>query len=323
MLDRLARGSARARARRHPARPAQGPRPQALPAAGRRGRRSARDRHDPARSRQRGRHGGADRRGRARRADRLRLRRADQGSAAVGLADPQRPSRRCCRAGAARPRSSGRSWPATTPTGVSIMELVAELDAGPVCSRSTMRDRSRRHLRHARRRAWPRSRASCSSARSTSGRRPRPQREDGVDLRREDRARGPAPRRRPATRPRRWPGACARSRRTSARGSQSGDGERLGVLAAAATPGGRPGARDARRRRRAAAARTAPRAPSSCSRSSLPASAAWPPPTTCGAGDERRADEDGRGPRRAASPPSRAAARSCATARTTARAARS
>ncbi len=41
-------------------------------------------------------------------------------------------TRRCCRAGAARRRSSGRSWPATRETGVSIMRVTEGLDSGPV-----------------------------------------------------------------------------------------------------------------------------------------------------------------------------------------------
>ena len=68
---------------------------------------------------------------------------------------------------------------------------------------------------------------------------------------------------------------------------ETADGERLGVLAAVAHAGGRPGPGRARARRRAACCSGAPRARSSCSRSSRPASAAWPPPTTCEAGDER------------------------------------
>ena len=72
-------------------------------------------------------------------------------------------TRRCCRAGAARRRSSGRSWPATSATGVSIMRLVAELDAGPVCARAE-RSRSSPTTTTARSaRASRRSAARCSS----------------------------------------------------------------------------------------------------------------------------------------------------------------
>ena len=39
---------------------------------------------------------------------------------------------RCCRAGAARRRSSARSWPAIARSGVTIMQLDAGLDTGPV-----------------------------------------------------------------------------------------------------------------------------------------------------------------------------------------------
>ena len=38
----------------------------------------------------------------------------------------------CCRDGAARRRSSGRSWPATTSTGVCIMDVEETLDTGGV-----------------------------------------------------------------------------------------------------------------------------------------------------------------------------------------------
>ena len=44
---------------------------------------------------------------------RVRVRRADRRAAALPLPDPQRPSVAAARAGAAPPRSSGRSWPAT------------------------------------------------------------------------------------------------------------------------------------------------------------------------------------------------------------------
>ena len=75
----------------------------------------------------------ADRGRRARRAGRVRVRRAHQGAAAVATTRSSTSTRRCCRAGAARRRSSGRSWPATRRPASSIMRLTAGLDSGPVC----------------------------------------------------------------------------------------------------------------------------------------------------------------------------------------------
>ena len=107
----------------------------------------------PARAAARRRVARADRRRRARRAVRVRLRRADQGAAALATTSCSTCIRRCCRAGAARRRSSGRSWPATRETGVSIMRLDrrARLRTGlPAGARA---DRPGRRLRHARRAA--------------------------------------------------------------------------------------------------------------------------------------------------------------------------
>ena len=64
---------------------------------------------------------------------RVRLRRADQGAAAVRARDPERPPVAAPALARARRRSSARSWPATSSTGVSIMRLTAGLDSGPVC----------------------------------------------------------------------------------------------------------------------------------------------------------------------------------------------
>ena len=94
--------------------PAQGPRAQAPAASGRRGRPGAGHRARPAGRRELGRGPRADRGGRARGARALRVRRADQGAAAVGRTSGSTCTRRCCRAGAAPRRWSGRSRPATS-----------------------------------------------------------------------------------------------------------------------------------------------------------------------------------------------------------------
>ena len=127
---------------------------------------------------------------------------------------------RCCRAGAARRRSSGRSWPATRETGVSIMRLVAELDAGPVCAARRVaigpdddfgssserlapvgRTAAARGARRPARATWSRTRR----ARPTRRRSPPP---TACSTR--------------ASRPRRSSGACARCTPTSARGWPTG-----------------------------------------------------------------------------------------------------
>ena len=96
-------------------------------AAGEAGRRPARHPGAPAGE------AGAARGGRPRR--RLRVRPLHPAAPARALALAERASRRCCRAGAAPRRSSARSSPATSETGVTIHETVAELDAGPIAAR--------------------------------------------------------------------------------------------------------------------------------------------------------------------------------------------
>ena len=91
---------------------------------------------------------------------RLRLRPADPRAAAV-RARCSTSTRRCCRAGAARRRSSARSWPATRRTGVTIMRLTEGLDSGPVALASRSPIGGRRLRRPSRRLAS--SAASCSS----------------------------------------------------------------------------------------------------------------------------------------------------------------
>ena len=68
---------------------------------------------------------------------RLRLRRADQGAAAVATIRCSTSIRRCCRAGAVPLRSSGRSWPATTDTGVSIMRAHRRPRQRPDCPQAS------------------------------------------------------------------------------------------------------------------------------------------------------------------------------------------
>ena len=97
---------------------------------------------------------------------RLRLRRADQGAAAVATTRCSTCTRRCCRAGAGRRRSSGRSWPATRRPACRSCALTAGLDSGPVCLQAARADRRRRRLRHARRAAGgARRRAARAGAR--------------------------------------------------------------------------------------------------------------------------------------------------------------
>ena len=82
-------------------------------AAGGRARRAARHRDDPARRRERRAGARGDRGRRARGGPDLRLRRADRRSRCCPARACSTCTRRCCRAGAARPRSSARSRPAT------------------------------------------------------------------------------------------------------------------------------------------------------------------------------------------------------------------
>ena len=85
----------------------------------------------PARAPARARGARADRRGATGGARRVRLRRADQGAAALGLRDVQRPSLAAAalaRGGAGRARDHGRRQG----TGVSIMRVTEGLDSGPV-----------------------------------------------------------------------------------------------------------------------------------------------------------------------------------------------
>ena len=153
--------------------------------------------------------------GRARR--RVRVRRADQGAAALAQHEllnvhpsllPRwrgaAPVERAIMAGDER-------------TGVSIMRLTAGLDSGPVCLAGERADRARRHLRLARRAPASGSAASCCAARARRARRAfRRAGEARRHLRREDRRRGPPARPR-ARRPRSSSASCARCTRTSAR----------------------------------------------------------------------------------------------------------
>ena len=113
--------------------PAEGPRPAAPVAAGRRAGARARPRRDPARAAARSRAAGADRRRGAGGRVRVRVRRADQGAAAVGLRDDQRASVAAAALARRRAASSGRSWRATRRPASRSCALTAGLDSGPVC----------------------------------------------------------------------------------------------------------------------------------------------------------------------------------------------
>ena len=152
-------------------------------AAGEGGRRAARD---P------GRAAGAARRlraGRGARGRRLRLRPADPERAARARALAQRPSVAAAALARAPRRSSGRSWPGTRETGVTIHRTTAALDAGPIAAQRASRSRRRTTRRRLRARGRGR-RASFSTTCSPTPRLHAAAR-GGRDLRREDRARGP------------------------------------------------------------------------------------------------------------------------------------
>ena len=87
---------------------------------------------------------------------RLRLRRADHASRCSPPTRSSTCTRRCCRAGAARRRSSGRSWPATRRRASRSCASPRALDSGPVCLQEREPIRARRRLR----RRWPR---GCSA----------------------------------------------------------------------------------------------------------------------------------------------------------------
>ena len=213
-----------------------GPRPEARAAAGRRAGARARARASSSpRSCTRRRSLRADRRRPSPRSLYVvRVRRADQGAAAARTTRCSTSTRRCCRAGAARRRSSGRSWPATRETGVSIMR--ADRGAG-LRARSASPGaepiRARRRLRHARARGCRTlgGDAARAGARRAPGR--------SVE---QDEARVTYAHKIEAARPRARPDAparggraraCARCGRTSARALPLPDGSFLGVIARA------------------------------------------------------------------------------------------
>ena len=178
----------------------------------------------------------------------MRLRRADQGAAALATTRCSTCTRRCCRAGAARRRSSGRSWPATRRPACRSCALTAGCDSGPVClagARADPPDDDYGTLAGA---AASGSAATCWCGRSTSGPPFVEQDEDGGHLRAQDRSAATARWTRRG-RPRRSSARCARCARTSARGCRCPTATFLGVL------GG------ARRRRHAGAPPAAASAP--------------------------------------------------------------
>ncbi len=168
VLRRLADSPHRPAARGHPARPPEGARAQAAVAPGGRRRPPDRPARHPAGQRQLRRGARADRSREARRGGDLRVRRADQGAAAVGAPDAERPPVAACRAGAGPRRSSGRSTPGTRrPASASCARSRRWTPGRCACarrSRSGPTTTSRRC-----RGAWPTWAASCSSRRSTSG----------------------------------------------------------------------------------------------------------------------------------------------------------
>ena len=90
----------------------------------------------------------AHRRRRARRRGGVRVRRADQGAAALRAPDAQRPPVAAARAGGAPPRSSGRSWPATSAPACASCASPPAWTAGRWAERRGA-DRPPRHLRDA------------------------------------------------------------------------------------------------------------------------------------------------------------------------------
>ena len=167
---------------------------------------------------------------RARRSCRVRLRRADQGAAAVRTRDPQR-------APSLLPRWRGAApveraiMAGDERTGVSIMRLTAGLDSGPVCLAARGADRARRTTTARSPRACRRSAASCCCDALEQRSAVRRAARGGRHLRREDRARRQAARPRPPGR-RAGARACGRCTRTSARACSWRTGALLGVHAA-------------------------------------------------------------------------------------------
>ena len=188
-------------------------------------------------------------------------------------ADPQRPpvaAAALARRGADRARDHGRRRrDRRVDHG-----LVAELDAGPVLPAGARADRAPTTPTARSRRGWP-ALSGELLVRALDERPPaRPQHEDGVDLRREDRARGPALRRRARLGRRAGPPRPRALARTSAPGVETGRRRAPRRARRRATPGGRPGPGGARAATASACCSGAPRARSSCSRSSRPGSAA-------------------------------------------------
>ena len=167
----------------------------------------------------------SDRRRAARGADRLRVRRADQGAAALATTRCSTSTRRCCRAGAGRRRSSGRSWPATRRPACRSCALTAGWDSGPVCAA-----REREPIRPDDDYGTLAAAAARRSARELLVRaldeRPPSVEQDEAQrhLRAQDRGRATARWTR-RSRPRRSSARCARCGRTSARGCRCPDGD--------------------------------------------------------------------------------------------------
>ena len=296
VLERLADERPPAAARRHPPGPPARARRKLAGAAGGRRRPGARHRGDPARQRELRRRPRGDRRRATRRRRDLRVRRAASASRSssehpMWNVHPSLLPRWRGAAPIERAIDAGDSE-----TGVSIMRPTAEMDAGPVCLQSRA-SRSAPTTTTARsRRGWSGWAASCSCGRSTTARRSRSSRREGVTLadkigaedRRLDPALGAAHARAPGA------GADAAHRRF--RGDP--DGERLGVRRAAVA-GGRSRARESWPRATGGSSTAPPTARSSCSRSPRPGRARWTPRPTCAAAAPGSCG-DHRGKRRAA-----------------------
>ena len=211
------------------------PGPQAGPAAGGRGRRQARHRDDPAGGRERRRVARADRRARAGGGVHLRLRRADQGAAALGARDGERPS--VAPAALAR-RGADRAGDRGGRRGDGRDDHAAHRRVGRR-ARSCLQRGEPIHSDDDYGTLAARLAALGGELLVEALDDPPPWREQpdqGVTLRREDRSRGPPARPRPPRGGARAPGPRAHAAHGGLRGAASG--ERLGVRRAALVPEG-------------------------------------------------------------------------------------
>ena len=150
---------------------------------------------------------------------RVRVRRADQGAAALRLRDPQRPP---VAAAALARRRAGRAGDHGRRRGDRRLDHAPDRGArlGPGVPAGARADPARRRLRHARRRACAELGGDAAGARARRAPAVRRAGRGGRDLRAEDRGRATARSTRRG-RPRRSSASCARCARTSARGCRS------------------------------------------------------------------------------------------------------